>query len=325
MEKLGEEWRLNEISTTFRLLFDADRPLCFAQDKKFYSDVCGLGWRYYILADSASRRAKTTTASSSFELFFDPHLVSQSRYGELKLSTYQGSQNGVMDLKNRSHYVLPASSKEPSSSTLALFKLCKVAANSLFELTVTLPSDLGLSLPPSITPTIRGALNDALLGTSNIDAKFYLFSSRACGAPCRPRALFADSSLLKGHSSYLDTRSYIHPPHFSFTIWFGPVLFDNGFKESASIDFFSEVEPEMDAGDYGYDSDSDLESMQEEVSEVHESNTSEFVLNASLPGMHAWQVVIQRLRTLRPQSIPQPPPLPHLKTSITGRPDGPWP
>jgi hypothetical protein len=57
MEKLNTEWRPLSIVTTFRVKTVNDLPLVCASQRgeRFYTDTCGLGWRFAMLYSSYSQ------------------------------------------------------------------------------------------------------------------------------------------------------------------------------------------------------------------------------------------------------------------------------
>jgi hypothetical protein len=57
MDKLGTEWRPLSISTTFRVKFAHEQPLVSTSGRgeRFYTEPCGLGWRFAMLYSSFSQ------------------------------------------------------------------------------------------------------------------------------------------------------------------------------------------------------------------------------------------------------------------------------
>ncbi|KAF9779143.1 hypothetical protein BJ322DRAFT_442637 [Thelephora terrestris] len=91
------------------------------------------------------------------------------------------------------------------------------------------------------TTALREALNNGVSTGNFVDTKFILYSHRdLSGNVCRPKALYANSHVLKT------------VPHFD------DLLFGN-FAESQSTDFKEAIDEKESAEDYGYLSDSDLE------------------------------------------------------------------
>ncbi|KAJ7159561.1 hypothetical protein C8R46DRAFT_814906, partial [Mycena filopes] len=99
-----------------------------------------------------------------------------------------------------------------------------------------------------------------LAGKELVDVKFYAFSRRGSGCVTHPQALFSNSNLLRGFSEDLDA-----------------MLTEHGFSESAIVDLDLHESEDQSFNEYGYDSDSDLESDAEENSTpvVNKKSSSE--------------------------------------------------
>ncbi|KAF9779145.1 hypothetical protein BJ322DRAFT_1088749, partial [Thelephora terrestris] len=96
------------------------------------------------------------------------------------------------------------------------------------------------------TTALREALNKGVSTGNLVDTKFILYSHRDFyGHVCRPKALYANSHVLKT------------VPHFD------DLLFGH-FAESQSTDFKEAIDEKESAEDYGYLSDSDLEDEEDE-------------------------------------------------------------
>ncbi|KAF9778364.1 hypothetical protein BJ322DRAFT_495081 [Thelephora terrestris] len=97
------------------------------------------------------------------------------------------------------------------------------------------------SLMIACTPPLLEVLNDSISSGKFVDTKIILFSRRnSSGTVCKPRALYANSSVLR-------TVPY-----------FNDLLFGK-FGEAESKSFSEPLEDTESADDYGYCSDSDLE------------------------------------------------------------------
>ena len=113
----------------------------------------------------------------------------------------------------------------------------------------------------SATIALLEALNQGISSGNLVDTKIVLYSYRdSSGRVCRPKALYANSHVLK-------TVSYFNDREYTATLDIGcrasyncfKVLFGN-FAEAQSKDFNKEaIDEEESAEDYGYLSDSDLE------------------------------------------------------------------
>ena len=118
------------------------------------------------------------------------------------------------------------------------------------------------------TTTLREVLNQGISSGNLIDTKIILYSHRdSSGRVCRPKALYANSQILKTVPYFNDREStlardttHLRKPHdVAFKVLFG------NFAESQSKDFSKEeIDDEESAEDYGYLSDSDLEDDEDE-------------------------------------------------------------
>jgi hypothetical protein len=115
------------------------------------------------------------------------------------------------------------------------------------------------------TTALREALNKGVSTGNLVDTKFILYSHRDFyGHVCRPKALYANSHVLKT-VPHFDDREYpatldsaYTEAHCDFTVLFG------NFAESQSTDFKEAIDEKESAEDYGYLSDSDLEDEEDE-------------------------------------------------------------
>jgi len=112
------------------------------------------------------------------------------------------------------------------------------------------------------TITLREALNQGISSGKFVDTKIILYSHRdSSGRVCRPKALYANSHVLKT-VPYFNDREHIATPNASRSKTHGvalKVLFGT-FTESQLRDFTNgDIDAEESAEDYGYLSDSDLE------------------------------------------------------------------
>ena len=117
------------------------------------------------------------------------------------------------------------------------------------------------------TAALREALNQGISSGNLVDTKIILYSHRdSSGRVCRPKALYANSHVLKTVPYFKDRKSAatLDPtrpePH-----GVAPKVLFGNFAESQSRDFSGEeVGGEESAEDYGYLSDSDLEDDEDE-------------------------------------------------------------
>ncbi|KAK7064970.1 hypothetical protein R3P38DRAFT_2827318, partial [Favolaschia claudopus] len=115
---------------------------------------------------------------------------------------------------------------------------------------ITFPTSLGLSLPHPLESRMETVLEETLSGQELVDIKFYAFSRRGTECVTRPLPLYARRDLLRGFSDDLDA-----------------LLTQQGFAESTVVDLDSYESKEPSFDDFGYDSDSDLDSEEPEAEE----------------------------------------------------------
>ena len=116
------------------------------------------------------------------------------------------------------------------------------------------------------TTALREALNQGISSGSLVDTKVIVYSHiDSSGRVCRPKALYANSHVLKTVPYFNDRESAATldiAPSVSYHP-FVKVLFGN-FAESQSKDFKEVIDDDESAEDYGYLSDSDLEDDEDE-------------------------------------------------------------
>ena len=129
------------------------------------------------------------------------------------------------------------------------------------------------------TTALCKALNQGISSGNLVDTKIILYSHRdSSGRVCRPKALYANSLVLKTVPYFNDRKpttthdaTRTEPHRIVFKVLFG------NFAESKSKDFSKEeIDAEEPAEDYGYLSDSDLEDDEDErvasFKHTHKSN-----------------------------------------------------
>jgi len=119
----------------------------------------------------------------------------------------------------------------------------------------------------ALTTALREVLNQGISSGSLIDTKIILYSYRdSSGRVCRPKALYANSHVLKTVPYFDDRESTATldtactEPH---AIVF-KVLFGNFVESQSKVFNKEEIDEEESAEDYGYLSDSDLEDDEDE-------------------------------------------------------------
>ena len=109
-----------------------------------------------------------------------------------------------------------------------------------------------------IATVLKEALNDAISSGKFVDTKIILFSRRdSSGRICKPKALYANSHVLKSVPYFNDCKSPLHLPGRCNDP--SPEVLSGSFSESEAKDFSESIDEGEFAEDYGYASDSDLE------------------------------------------------------------------
>jgi hypothetical protein len=189
MEKISEEWSYFGIITTFRVQYQGGKPS--ALNRGTVNTYCGLGWQIGISADA-----------QLCKIFFDPRSLDLKTVGAIQLSLVRKSVQG-----KELDCVRP---QDPQISYPFLllsvdYVHLRVPEQSIYELTVSLPTYIRQSLTTYHSRAVKRLLYHSLDDDNLIDTKFYLFSRRTPSKVCGPRSLYAASSLLKGYSVCLDT------------------------------------------------------------------------------------------------------------------------
>jgi hypothetical protein len=184
---------------------------------RIYSTNCGLGWRFAVVAknadtelleDKTSGNVLIVLQKTRYELIFDAHLIKRTDLESLTITT---TAQHLTNWDPDSNYT---STKHISlrlwgnTFSLGVFNSVEnFTGDATLTFEVAFPATFGLSLPaepPSLR--IRQALDESLMGRDLIDTKFVLFTRRTREhQPGAPRAVFANSRLLHGFSTYLDT------------------------------------------------------------------------------------------------------------------------
>ncbi|KAJ6456216.1 hypothetical protein C8R47DRAFT_189627 [Mycena vitilis] len=252
MEKRTEEWAPTGVKSIFELSLQAStgtaqRPTSVGAGVQ-YTAICGFGWRFAFRVGQQSAPAVVvddagnTIESFQLQVFFDPHLIRSATYGAITLTTQvENLISFVQPLPPASvQYTFPLS---PGTHALGTYVYASSAPTPTIAITVTLPASLGVTLPHPLEPQMEQALEETLSGKELVDIKFYAFSRRGTECVTHPLALFAKSALLRGFSDDLDT-----------------MLIGHGFSEATIVDLDLHQPDELAFRDYGYESDSDLES-----------------------------------------------------------------
>ncbi|KAJ7152466.1 hypothetical protein C8R46DRAFT_1121305 [Mycena filopes] len=256
MDKTAEVWSPTGVKSVFSLSIQpsstgtGNRPTALGTGV-LYTAICGLGWRFSFRVDQqpAPTRvvddAGNTIESFQLQLFFDPHLVRSAAYGSITIDTQvERLIPSVPPAAPTITYTLPSGGATPALGTYVYAS--STPAPSI-GFTVTFSPTLGLTLPHPLEARMEQTLGDTLAGKELVDLKFYAFSRRGSGCVTHPQALFSNSNLLRGFSEDLEA-----------------MLTEHGFSESAIVDLDLHESEDQSFNEYGYDSDSDLESDVEE-------------------------------------------------------------
>ncbi|KAF9445918.1 hypothetical protein P691DRAFT_709568 [Macrolepiota fuliginosa MF-IS2] len=241
--------------------------LKFRVPRSRLSPVCGFGWRFR----SAITMSRKNEASLS--LWFDPHLC-----GGMRLSSFEIEVTIVKSRGQESIDIGPVTMVDcteficindhrfsPEGSFIELTITLKFSSNDhlcfpTFDPPPVIQDGVHSVVPlPGGAPSVVKALLTSLDRPSFVDTKLYLYSARVGGRVRRPKALFGNSQLLGSSCSY-----------------FNDLLFENDFRGGVPCDLYGEdtevIKKLADSG-YGYDSDSDLESIysDEDIDEGEEA------------------------------------------------------
>ncbi|KAF9467290.1 hypothetical protein BDZ94DRAFT_1026281 [Collybia nuda] len=248
MQKLNEEWTPHCVASYFSIDHKAGRPIgCNSRTDYVYSRTCGMGWRFALRYDDEVNPPEV-------EVYFDPNATD----GELKnirVATRHFDE-GTISTKARDFEILPK-----GREMISCWQIEDVINNPQISFVVIFP-------PINFTPeAVDQAISHKVLAKSMttgsfVDMQFFAvsrrLSSRAVGGP---KSTFANSTLLtqNGRPSILD-KYVVGSPIESTFIMLGR---DVAFPEH------------IDIGDYGYESDSDLDDPEDLPDESESlSNTS---------------------------------------------------
>jgi hypothetical protein len=249
MEKLGDEWTSNSVTSTFRVKHKYGRPIgCVYASDRVYTQNCGLGWRFAVAHDDEP---------PEFDIYFDPY-VSNVALKELTVSVKLGDVQSTRSatsfvLKAEATYSLPCPGPKRIVSWLPLY----IDKYPLLTFVVTFTS-VDLNLPsPKGDSTVNKALSNSLRTGAFIDTRIFVFSRRL--SPDRvghPLPVFANSSILKAKSSDLYDRLCFHfhlvPRQLLLITYCTELSEDFTSYEGIGVD------------EYGYESDSDLDDLDAE-------------------------------------------------------------
>ncbi|KAF7324126.1 hypothetical protein MKEN_00635000 [Mycena kentingensis (nom. inval.)] len=251
LEKVADDlWTPHGIVSTFAINFNHSAP---GKNKEKASLSCsGLGWRFSCAVDPSSRTMfladdGSSTSASGLSIFFDPHLVRDTKYGRLSIVI---DARGLIADNEASCTVfitlpfIPGPLRPPTDELIGryFFNPDKPPAATL-SITVHL-ADAPIALPRSLGTGLQRVLVDSMAGKDMVDLKFYLFSRRKGfrEVTC-PKHVYARAALLEGHSDCLDSI----------------ISGGDGFGESAVVDLHNHTKPGDAASEYDYMSDSDLD------------------------------------------------------------------
>ncbi|KAJ7259805.1 hypothetical protein C8J57DRAFT_1720347 [Mycena rebaudengoi] len=229
--KIGQdEWTQTGVKSTFVIRV----PDNFQHGRtSYHSTICGLGWQFHCSIDPNSSHVFVDPndfegllmhGGTGMTLTFDPHLLRAASYGQIFFSVETLSTRLFkIDSPFANNMTLPYH----GSINLAQYVFPKSSHISpTFSITVTLPSNLGISWPRSLEPRLEKALSDTIGGGTS-----------------RARPMFAKAALLKGFSEDLDLF----------------ISGGNGFGEANVVDLDTYILEEDRIEGYGYMSDSDLD------------------------------------------------------------------
>ncbi|KAK0200147.1 hypothetical protein DFS33DRAFT_1387312 [Desarmillaria ectypa] len=210
-----------------------------------HSPRCGWGWKFsteygneLFSQDCAKLVAYFDYAPPGGTDFLGPSLTVS---GAISGPSVTHSLGDKVDIK-----LGPSSAPQIVKRTLGSCHLPITDAVFTLEFTVTFPFHETIFSPIDTKTTFSSrasrALRDTIETGELIDTKFYLFSRRLGeGQAYCPKALFSSSRVILGASDYIDI-----------------LLGGSAFSESKEVDIDEPID--IQAGDYSYEADSDLES-----------------------------------------------------------------
>ena len=247
MEKLGDEWTSNSVTSTFRVKHKDGRPTgCYRPSDRVYTTSCGLGWRFAVGYDKMF---------PEFDVYFDPHVTNVGLKRLLVTVKLREEGSSITDFVRMKEiiYSLPSAASEHIGS----FYPSDIVVFPLLMFVVTFTS-VDLNLPsPKGDSTVNRALSSSLRTGAFIDTRIFVFSRRL--SPDRvghPLSVFANSSILKAKSSYWYDRLCFHfhlvPRQLLLITYCTELSEDFTSYEGIGVD------------EYGYESDSDLDDLDAE-------------------------------------------------------------
>ncbi|KAJ7159562.1 hypothetical protein C8R46DRAFT_1001806 [Mycena filopes] len=254
MQKRGEDWDPTGVTSIFDLTPQDGKGRKAIDAGVLYTGVCGFGWRFASRVDT--RKAPSSVfldedgkpiKSWAVALYFDPHFMRGAGFGTV-ISIETKVEHLIADKLTATpiQYHLPAAQSN-SLVALGTFVYPSSAPNPTITFTVVFPSSLGLALPHPLESRLKMVLEESLTGKDLIDVKFYAFNRFNSGVATHPLPLFARVSLLQGFSDDLDN-----------------LLTGHGFSESSVVDLDLHTPMDSQFDGYGYESDSDFESDEED-------------------------------------------------------------
>ncbi|KAJ7612773.1 hypothetical protein FB45DRAFT_1036982 [Roridomyces roridus] len=232
MEKFNETWGPTGIVSSFKITLQDSTPGFHRPAPVgagiLYTPLCGFGWRFSFRIDQQSAPAVVVDSAGNNVDSFKIQLFFDPHL--VKSGSY-----GVVSFTIQTEHLMA----DPSSAG------DKPIQHSLPNGSTNL-SLASSVLPRTLEPRMAGALEDTLTGKELVDVKFYAFSRRGADGVTHPLPLFAKTSLLRGFSDDLNA-----------------MLDGHGFSESAIVDLDKHQAEQDRFTEYGYESDSDLDSDQE--------------------------------------------------------------
>ncbi|KAK0214367.1 hypothetical protein IW262DRAFT_1466108 [Armillaria fumosa] len=232
-----------------------------------YSPRCGWGWMFSVEYGNEIFAQDCTKLVAYFDYaapggtdFWGPSLTVSGAISGLSVTHSLGER---VDIK-----MGPSSAPQIVKRTLGSCHLPLTDAAFTLEFTVAFPFHETIFSPinskAAFTTRASRALRDTIETGELIDTKFYLFSRRLGeGQAYCPKALFSSSRVILGASDYIDV-----------------LLGGSAFSESKEVDIDEPVD--IQAGDYSYDADSDLESDDGYDDDAHRSSNRGSQSSASI-------------------------------------------
>ncbi|KAJ7444379.1 hypothetical protein B0H11DRAFT_2203759 [Mycena galericulata] len=198
------------VKSTFAVAIPKDPA---SQVPDTFTGLCGWGWRFSSLVESASTTTSPRLLDSNsrpipwrrITVFFHPNIISQAAYGRLTFHTEVKNLLLLEDALFYKEFDLPDNCGERGGAPLGVYMHRSNSPGPVtIAISVAFPAGLGISLTRPLDARVETALADTIHGDEVVDVKFYAYTRAGPSYVARPRPMFAKMALLRGHSDILD-------------------------------------------------------------------------------------------------------------------------